>query len=101
MSDLATQSCRPCEGGVEPLDPDRARTLLAQVPGWRINDDGDMISREFSFENFHQTMAFINAMAWIAHQQDHHPDFEAGYKRCVISYTTICAARLNRLLGGA
>jgi 4a-hydroxytetrahydrobiopterin dehydratase len=53
-------------------------------------------------------MAFVNAMAWIAHQQDHHPDFCSGYRHCEITYSThaigglsindfICAARIDRL----
>jgi 4a-hydroxytetrahydrobiopterin dehydratase len=54
-------------------------------------------------------MSFINAMAWIANQEDHHPDFSAGYKHCLVSYTThaigglsendfICAAKIDALL---
>lgn len=107
MSDLSTRSCAPCEGGARPLDEQQVSALVTQVPGWEARRNG--IEREFKFNDFHQTMAFINAMAWVAHQQDHHPDFEAGYRTCRVRYTThaigglsendfICAAKLNRLL---
>ncbi|WP_376690015.1 4a-hydroxytetrahydrobiopterin dehydratase [Wenzhouxiangella sp. EGI_FJ10409] len=110
MSDSLTEKkCAPCEGGTDPLDRDRAEQLLAQVPGWQIDDDGKMIYRRFEFKGFYKTMAFINAMAWIANQEGHHPDFEAGYNFCLIHFTThaidglsendfICAAKVNALL---
>lgn len=110
MSDsLEQKKCRPCEGGTEPLDRDRADALLKQVAGWEISDDGKRIFRRFEFKGFYKTMAFINAMAWIANQEGHHPDFEAGYNFCLVHFSThaidglsendfICAAKLNALL---
>jgi len=111
MSDdqLTNRKCVPCEGGMQPLDKDRAQTLLAQVPGWHLADDGKSIDRRFEFKGFYKTMAFINAMAWIANQEGHHPDFAAGYNFCHVTFTThaidglsendfICAAKLNALL---
>jgi 4a-hydroxytetrahydrobiopterin dehydratase len=67
------------------------------------------IRREFRFKNFYETMAFVNAVAWISHREDHHPDLDLGYNRCVVHYSThaigglsendfICAARVNALL---
>ena len=107
--DLKQQKSAPCEGGTQPLDRDRIGTLLAQVPGWEASDDGKRISRRFEFKGFYKTMAFINAMAWVANQEGHHPDFEAGYNFCLVNFTThaidglsendfICAAKLNALL---
>ncbi len=107
MSDLSTRSCTPCEGGTQPLDRDQVDVLLPQIPGWSEREGG--IERRFKFKNFHETMAFINALAWVAHQQDHHPDFQAGYRTCQVRFTThaigglsendfICAAKVNRLL---
>lgn len=110
MSDLTTKHCRPCEGGVEPLGMEQAKTLLAELhEDWKLVDGGRRISRCFKFKDFHQTMAFVNAVAWIAHREDHHPDLEVGYNRCVVSYTThaigglsdndfICAARIDAAL---
>jgi 4a-hydroxytetrahydrobiopterin dehydratase len=107
--DLTSQHCKPCNGGVSPMTHDEAQANLKQVKGWELNEDGRIISRRFGFKNFYETMAFINAMAWIANTQDHHPDFSAGYNYCRVNYTThaidglsendlICAAKLNQLL---
>lgn len=110
MSDLRQQHCKPCEGGVEPLDRTAAQNLLSQAKGWALNDAATEISRTYNFKNFHETMAFVNALAWVAHTEDHHPDLEVGYKRCRVRYTThaikglslndfICAAKVNDLIG--
>jgi 4a-hydroxytetrahydrobiopterin dehydratase len=85
--------------------------MLKEVPGWELNETGTEISRTFSFKNFHQTMAFVNALAWIAHREDHHPELEVGYKRCRVRYSThaigglsendfICAAKVAALVDG-
>lgn len=110
MGDLRTRSCKPCEGGAPPLARADARKLLTQVPGWTLNEPVSEISRTFTFRNFHETMALVNAIAWIAHREDHHPDLEVGYNRCVVRYSThavkgltendfICAAKINALVG--
>ncbi len=109
MSDLVSRQCSPCEGGVDPLGADHIMRYLRQLPGWSVNETSDMIRKRFQFANFHETMAFINAKAWVSHQQDHHPDFAAGYSYCDVSYTThaidglsendfICAAKIEALL---
>ncbi|HEY8554051.1 MAG TPA: 4a-hydroxytetrahydrobiopterin dehydratase [Burkholderiales bacterium] len=110
MSDLKRQRCTPCEGGVDPLDRRAAENLLTQAPGWRLSDDAKEISRTFDFNNFYETMSFVNAVAWIAHREDHHPDLEVGYRHCRVRYRThaidglslndfICAAKVNDLIG--
>ena len=106
---LADRHCEPCHGGIPPLNEAQSRVLVADTPLWKICSDGAAIEREFSFRDFHQTMAFVNAVAWIAHREDHHPDLEVGYNRCRIQYSThaidglsendfICAARIDALL---
>ena len=108
-SDLIASHCQPCEGGVDPLTPESAEELLKTLNDWTLNDDSTEISRAFRFKNFHQTMEFVNALAWIAHQEDHHPDLEVGYSRCKVRYSThaigglsdndfICAAKIDALL---
>ena len=94
----------------EPCDRPQAEQLLASLHAdWTLATDGSEISRTFTFGNYYQTMAFVNALAWIAHSEDHHPDIEVGYKRCHVRYSThmigglsdndfICAARLDALL---
>jgi 4a-hydroxytetrahydrobiopterin dehydratase len=108
MSDLATRHCAPCEGGTA-LDANAARALLARLDGWSMDAAVKAIQRTFEFKNFHETMAFVNAVAYVAHREDHHPDLEVGYKRCVVRYSThavkglsendfICAAKVDALV---
>lgn len=108
MPALTDLKCQPCEGGISPLAPERVETALMDLPGWESGANGREITRIFRFRNFHETMAFVNAVAWIAHSEDHHPDLEVRYKECRIRYSThaiggvsqndlICAAKINRL----
>lgn len=107
MGSLLEQSCAPREGGTA-LPRAAATALLAEIPGWTLNDTAGEISREFRFRNYHETIAFVNALAWIAHREDHHPDLEVGYNRCRVRFSThsvkglsendfICAAKINAL----
>jgi 4a-hydroxytetrahydrobiopterin dehydratase len=112
MSDvckLTEKHCVPCEGGVEAIDRNTAENMLADLPGWELSDDGKMISRRFEFPGFFRTVAFINAMAWVVNNENHHPDFSAGYNYCQMGFTThaidglsendfICAARVSALV---
>ncbi len=109
MSDLIRKRCAPCASGTPALGSERVRELLAELKGWSVDADGKHISRTFTFKNFHETMAFVNAVAFIAHREDHHPDLEVSYKNCRIRYNThtvnglsendfICAAKIDALL---
>lgn len=93
------------------LGPTEVVAQLGLLPGWRLAGDGDQVAIEktFTFANYHETMAFVNAVAFIAHVQDHHPDLSVHYGRCVvrlnthdvggISATDIdCATRIEALL---
>ncbi len=104
--ELKTKSCRPCEGGTPPLDPDSIQSLLQVFPGWG-QQDGEIV-KTFSFKNYYQTVAFVNAVAWLAHREDHHPEMTFGYKTCTVRYSThsvgglsendfICAAKVDAL----
>ncbi|SRR5579871_1267166 len=107
--DLASKRCKPCEGGTKPLNRVMVEGYLADLPGWALVED--RIEKAFPFKNFHETMAFVNAVAFIAHREDHHPDLEVGYKACKVKYSThaikglsendfICAAKIEQLLKG-
>ena len=108
MTDLKSRHCKPCEGGVEPLDELQAGELLRALVEWELGADGKEIRKEFGFKNFYRTMSFVNAIAHIANTEGHHPDLEVGYSRCLVRYTThaigglsendfICAARIDAL----
>ena len=110
MSNLNEKHCEPCEGIGVPLNKTQIDALLPQLAdAWQVSEDATMIHREFSFKNFHETMAFMNAIAWIAHQENHHPDVHLGYSTCHVHFTThalhglshndfICAAKIDQLL---
>ena len=109
MEKLEDRRCRPCEGGAEPLSRAQADTLLQELDeGWTLNADAVAIERDFEFPGFARTIAFANAVAFIATAQGHHPVMTVSYRRCRVSFTThaigglsdndfICAAKIDRL----
>jgi len=103
---LEARHCKPCEKGGSPLSDADAERYLAELRGWESGRGA--IGKRFEFKNYYQTMAFVNAVAWIAHSQGHHPDLEVSYNACRVSYMThavgglsendfICAARVDAL----
>lgn len=63
---------------------------LAQLDGWRLSGDGSdvAIEKTYAFGDYYQTLAFVNALALIAHKQDHHPELVVGYGRCTVRWNT-------------
>ena len=93
------------------MDREQAEAYLAELEGWELSADGKMINKRFEFRGFFRTMSFINAMAWVVNQENHHPDFSAGYNFCEVGFTThaieglsendfICATRVEALVSG-
>lgn len=73
------------------LGPTEIVTQLTQLNGecangWKLIDGA--LEKHWKFANFHETMAFVNAVAWIAHREDHHPDIALGYNRCSLRFNT-------------
>lgn len=106
MTDLTRQRCQPLEGQA-PMPPEQVQRRLAEHPGWTLVDGA--IQKRYEFTDYHRTMAFVNALAFVAHQQDHHPDLLVSYNRCTVRFNThsvggisvndfICAARVDALL---
>jgi 4a-hydroxytetrahydrobiopterin dehydratase len=104
MSGLATMHAQPTTVA---LSEDEVRNHLTQVPGWERR--GNAIEKRFKFVNYYETMAFVNATAWISHREDHHPDLEVGYNQCLVRYSThsvgglskndfICAAKIEAMM---
>jgi 4a-hydroxytetrahydrobiopterin dehydratase len=109
MTPLAGRKCRPLPAGTPALTEAQIETLLKETPGWAYI--GKVITKTYSFKNYHETMAFVNAAAWIAHREDHHPDLSVGYNRCRVEFSThsiggisendfICAAKFEALGAG-
>lgn len=103
---LALQHCQPLDGQ-PPMAPAQIEAQLAQFPGWLLVDGA--IQKRYDFADYHRTLAFVNAVAWIAHREDHHPDLLVSYNRCTVRYSThsvggisvndfVCAARVDALL---
>ena len=106
MTELAKRKCKPCEGGVAPYNEQQAKELLKQLKAWII-EDGKLV-KLYPFKNYYETMAFVNALAWISHREDHHPDLQVGYNKCRVEYSThaigglsendfVCAAKADAL----
>jgi 4a-hydroxytetrahydrobiopterin dehydratase len=106
MNPLAQKRCKPCEGGTKPFSAEEAKQLLKTLKGWSI--EGGKLAKTYSFKNYYETMAFVNALAWISHREDHHPDLGVHYNKCRVEYSThaigglsendfICAAKADAL----
>lgn len=110
--ELARSHCKPRKGKEHALGMPAVQSCLDRLPGWKLAGDGNGIGKTFRFDDFHRTMAFVNAVAWIAHVEDHHPDFKVSYPSCELYYSThdvgglslndfICAAKVEALLARA
>ena len=106
MSKLAGKKSRPLPAGTPALTRAQIDALHKEVPGWAY--DGKVIAKSWSFKNYYETIAFVNAIAYMANRQDHHPDLSVHYNRVVVSLAThdvggvtlndcICAAKVEEL----
>ncbi len=89
------------------VSDERAAELLSRLAGWERK--GQEIMKTYSFKNYHETIAFVNASAWVSHREDHHPDLEVGFNKCRVRYSThsvgglsendfICAAKIEAMM---
>jgi 4a-hydroxytetrahydrobiopterin dehydratase len=96
-----------CIHGAPALDAATIAALLPQVPGWAVEDG--KLKRNFAFRDYHETIEFVNALAWMIHAENHHPDLRVSYRHCVVAWTThsagntvslndiICAAKADAI----
>lgn len=105
---MADKKCEMCHPGMPVMSQDKIAKALAGLTGWEYCEDKNTICKSFQFKGFYRTMAFVNAVAWIANQQGHHPDMEVSYNRAIIHFQTheaggitnndiICAQLVNAL----
>ena len=108
MTPLLHTRCKPVTGG--PMSDTDIHTHLQEVSGWLLRDGS--IEKTFIFRNWLETLAFLNALGWICHTEDHHPDVSLSYDHCVVRFRThsvhgvslndfICAAKVNTLVAFA
>lgn len=105
--ELLAKKSQHTETGV---DAAQITTLLAATPGW--TQDGSRIVKTYNFKNYYETLAFVNAIAFTIHAEDHHPELTVTYNRCVVKFDThtvndgkggisindfICAAKLDAI----
>ena len=106
---LLEQHCQDIPKGSKALIIPRIESHLAQMQGWEAPLNYFYIEKKYNFKNYHQTVAFVNAVTWIAHKEDHHPDIKFGYNQCTITLSThtikgisqndiIMAAKIDKLL---
>lgn len=103
ISPLVSRRCSP---SATPVTPAQIEQWMPQIPQWKIREG--VLSCTFQFEDFFETMAFVNALAWVSHGEDHHPDLLVSYNRCTVKFSThsvgglsendfICAAKVDLL----
>jgi 4a-hydroxytetrahydrobiopterin dehydratase len=108
LEKLVNQKCRDIPAGVAAMSATAVGLLIGDFPAWESLDN-KAIAKTFRFEDYYETMAFVNALALIAHKQNHHPDLEVGYNRCRVRFNThtvgglsendfICAAKIEMML---
>ena len=104
---LASKTCQPCTAATPALTQPEIGSLMQQLQGWQQLEQ--LISKTYHFKNYYQTIAFVNAIAWVSHREDHHPDLLVTYNSCRVEYSThvihglsendfICAAKVDALL---
>jgi 4a-hydroxytetrahydrobiopterin dehydratase len=101
---LLASQCRPLASGA--LPDSEVSAQLSVLADWKL--ERGAIARSFRFSNYHETIAFVNALAWVVHAEDHHPDLAVGYDRCEVRFSThsvggisdndfICAAKADAI----
>ena len=104
LADLLQRHCRHVDGA--PMAPEAVAAQLAALPDWQIA--GGALRREYRFGNYYETLAFVNALAFMVHREDHHPDLAVSYNRCEVRFSThsvggisendfICAAKADAI----
>jgi 4a-hydroxytetrahydrobiopterin dehydratase len=106
-SDLLDKKCRHLETGLSDAE---IKEYLAAVDGWKV--EGTKIVKTYDFRDYYETLAFVNAIAYVIHAEDHHPELVVTYNRCVVKFDThtvnggkgglsendfVCAAKLDAI----
>jgi 4a-hydroxytetrahydrobiopterin dehydratase len=108
MNEWVNKKCQVCEGGIPALPAEEVSAYLTRMPGWKLSQNGQEISRRFEFKGFQKAVLFSGAVAWLAMQEGHHPEVKFGVGYCEVTFTThailgltdndfICAAKVDRL----
>lgn len=102
-----SKHCKTCEVGAKAMTEEEVKQQLQKLEGWEFQDGA--ILRTYKFKDFYQTMAFVNAVAWVSHRENHHPVLVVTQNTCCVRYVTkavkglsendfICAQQINAIL---
>ena len=109
LAELASRHCVARRGPGHRLAFEDVQNYLNNLPGWTLMDNGQAVRKTFKFDDYYRTMAFVNALAFIANRENHHPDLGVHYDRVEVRFSThdvgglsendfICAAKVDLLL---
>jgi 4a-hydroxytetrahydrobiopterin dehydratase len=93
---MTEKKCEMCRPGMPIFSEAEIAAELESLEGWSYCAEHNVIYRSFEFKGFYKTMAFVNAVAWIANQQGHHPDMSVSYNKAVIHFQTHEAGGITR-----
>jgi 4a-hydroxytetrahydrobiopterin dehydratase len=105
---LNSKKCKSCEGETDRLSREEVKKLLAQLNNWQLKHNKEIV-KTFTFKNYFRVMSFVNAIAHIVNQENHHPDLEVSYNKCTVHFSThsinglskndfICASKVDKLI---
>lgn len=106
LDKLLSRDCRPVPASEGVLSLSEAKSLLTLLNGWTFCAEDNQLCKTYHFASYQKTIEFVNRVAAIAEQQDHHPELKVGYRRCKVAWTThsvgglsesdfICAAKVD------
>lgn len=109
MNPFLNKQCQHYSSDEPAINADELAIFLEHIPDWQCNVNNTQITRTYKFSDYYQTTAFVNAAAWVAHQQDHHPDLLVKYNQCQVTLWThttggitdndlICASLFDQLI---
>ena len=84
---LTSKKCIPCEGGTPSMEKGKIEEYLEEVVGWELKEN-KLIFKTFGFKNFKEAIDFVNQVATIAEQEQHHPDIHIRYRKVTLEFTT-------------
>jgi 4a-hydroxytetrahydrobiopterin dehydratase len=90
------------------MGAEEAVRMIAEIPGWMLEEDAKGIHREFRFRNFKEAIRFGWHVGELAEAEGHHPDLSIGWGYCTVRFRThaikglhendfIMAAKVSRL----
>lgn len=110
MTKAADLLDKKCQHQVHGLTDAEVAAQLTVLDGWSLQDSA--ITKTYAFRNYYETLSFVNAIAYVIHAEDHHPELVVTYNRCVVKFNThsvnggrggisendfICAAKVDAI----